>query len=77
MVLNSNFFSDNGISSLFPTQILTYDIAASGNDLIVQARTGSGKTLAFALPLLNAMFKMPKETFDKKQRPPIVSVLIV
>lgn len=67
--------TDNGIKNLFPTQVLTYDIAASGNDLIVQARTGSGKTLAFALPLLNSMYKMPKETFEKKQRPPMVLTL--
>jgi ATP-dependent RNA helicase DeaD len=40
-----------------PVQLATYELAASGRDLIVQARTGTGKTAAFAIPLLDRIVK--------------------
>jgi ATP-dependent RNA helicase DeaD len=43
-----------GFSSPTPVQLATYEPAASGTDLIVQARTGTGKTAAFGLALQSA-----------------------
>ncbi|MDP3713273.1 MAG: DEAD/DEAH box helicase [Mycobacteriales bacterium] len=41
-----------GITSPFPIQHMTLQIAMGGHDLIGQARTGTGKTLGFGVPLL-------------------------
>jgi superfamily II DNA/RNA helicase len=41
-----------GITTPFPIQRMTLQIAMSGHDLIGQARTGTGKTLGFGVPLL-------------------------
>ncbi len=38
-----------------PVQLAVYGPAASGADLIVQARTGTGKTAAFGLPLVSGL----------------------
>ncbi len=40
-----------------PVQLAVYGPAASGRDLVVQARTGTGKTAAFGLPLAAAIVK--------------------
>ena len=41
-----------GITSPFPIQEMTLQVALMGTDLIGQARTGTGKTLAFSIPVI-------------------------
>jgi ATP-dependent RNA helicase DDX21 len=43
--------AQQGITSLFPIQIATFDHIFDGADLMARARTGTGKTLAFVLPV--------------------------
>src|SRR5262245_15570801 len=42
-----------GFTTPTPVQLAVFEPAASGSDLIVQARTGTGKTAAFAMPLVD------------------------
>jgi len=42
----------SGITTPFPIQEMTLQVALMGTDLIGQARTGTGKTLAFGIPVL-------------------------
>jgi ATP-dependent RNA helicase DeaD len=44
-----------GFASPTPVQVASFEPAALGQDLIVQARTGTGKTLAFGLPLADRL----------------------
>jgi superfamily II DNA/RNA helicase len=44
-----------GITTAFPIQALTLQVALDGHDLIGQARTGTGKTLAFGIPILERL----------------------
>lgn len=46
--------TEGGVTAPFPIQAQTLPVAASGADVIGQARTGTGKTLAFAIPLATA-----------------------
>ncbi len=50
-----------GITTAFPIQALTMQIALDGHDLIGQARTGTGKTLAFGVPILERIQEQPRE----------------
>ncbi|CAI5461600.1 unnamed protein product [Closterium sp. Yama58-4] len=52
------------ITSLFPIQVQTFDLAMDGIDIIARARTGQGKTLAFVLPIVERL-KMLKESGGK------------
>jgi superfamily II DNA/RNA helicase len=49
------------ITTAFPIQALTMQIALDGHDLIGQARTGTGKTLAFGVPILERINEQPRE----------------
>ena len=49
------------ITTAFPIQALTMQIALDGHDLIGQARTGTGKTLAFGVPILERIQEQPRE----------------
>ncbi len=40
-----------------PVQLETYELAAAGRDLIVQARTGTGKTAAFGIPIVDRLVR--------------------
>ncbi|GJP46463.1 hypothetical protein CLOM_g5747 [Closterium sp. NIES-68] len=67
------------ISSLFPIQAQTFDIAMDGADIIARARTGQGKTLAFVLPIVERL-KILKESgaktgFANRSKLPSVIVL--
>jgi len=44
--------AEKGITSPFPIQEMTLQVALMGTDLIGQARTGTGKTLAFSIPVI-------------------------
>lgn len=46
---------NKGISSLFPIQARTFDLALDGCDVVGRAKTGSGKTLAFVLPIVERL----------------------
>jgi superfamily II DNA/RNA helicase len=50
-----------GITTAFPIQALTLEIALEGHDLIGQARTGTGKTLAFGVPIVERINETPRE----------------
>ncbi len=40
-----------------PVQLETYELAAAGRDLVVQARTGTGKTAAFGIPIVDRLVR--------------------
>src|SRR5262245_45838183 len=43
-----------------PVQAATFELIASGRDVIVQSKTGSGKTAAFAIPILDRVVRPEK-----------------
>jgi superfamily II DNA/RNA helicase len=49
------------ITTAFPIQALTMQIALDGHDLIGQARTGTGKTFAFGIPILERIQETARE----------------
>ena len=53
---------NRGVEALFPIQAACFDHLNAGKDLIGRARTGMGKTLAFALPLVEKVLALRKQT---------------
>lgn len=49
--------ADLGYEHPTPVQQAVFEAAASGKDLVVQARTGTGKTAAFGLPLVDRLVR--------------------
>jgi DEAD/DEAH box helicase domain-containing protein len=49
-----------GLSSLYAHQAAFWDVARSGDHVLVTTGTASGKTLAFNLPILDAVARDPK-----------------
>ncbi|MCH2108807.1 MAG: DEAD/DEAH box helicase [Polyangiaceae bacterium] len=47
--------ADMGFEHPTPVQHAVYQVAATGRDLVVQARTGTGKTAAFGLPVVDRL----------------------
>lgn len=60
--------NDCGYKELTPVQEKTLSKARRGQDLLVHAQTGTGKTAAFALPILQQMLDVPKETLSASPR---------
>ncbi len=60
--------NDCGYKKLTPVQEKTLSKARRGQDLLVHAQTGTGKTAAFALPILQQMLDVPKETLSASPR---------
>lgn len=57
-----------GYSTMTPVQIQAIVPARRGKDLQVTAQTGTGKTAAFAIPVLQQMLDIPKETVSCRPR---------
>jgi superfamily II DNA/RNA helicase len=57
-----------GYIEMTPVQALTIAPARKGQDLLVHAQTGTGKTAAFALPILQQMLDVPKDTISCSPR---------
>eukprot|EP01129_Flabellula_baltica_P006994 TRINITY_DN2673_c0_g2_i1.p1 TRINITY_DN2673_c0_g2~~TRINITY_DN2673_c0_g2_i1.p1 ORF type:complete len:482 (+),score=117.92 TRINITY_DN2673_c0_g2_i1:75-1520(+) len=47
--------SRDGITTLYPVQVNTFDYVYDGRDVIGRARTGTGKTLSFSLPVIEKL----------------------
>ncbi|MFT4299594.1 MAG: DEAD/DEAH box helicase [Aeromicrobium sp.] len=60
----------DGITSPFPIQEMTLQVALAGTDLIGQARTGTGKTLAFSIPLIQNVLTPGDAGYDELAAPP-------
>lgn len=69
--------SDVGITSPFPIQEMTLQVALAGTDLIGQARTGTGKTLAFSIPVIQRVAAPADEAYGELAAPGKPQALIV
>eukprot|EP01080_Neovahlkampfia_damariscottae_P009467 gene9467-1673_t len=68
---------EKGVEYLFPIQEKTFDHIYDGKDLVGRARTGTGKTLAFALPIIEKLQALVKDSklILKSRRAPKVLVM--
>ncbi|EKX51855.1 hypothetical protein GUITHDRAFT_102470 [Guillardia theta CCMP2712] len=67
--------SEQGIQTLFPIQVATFDIIYEGYDLIARARTGTGKTLAFVLPVHEKLMRS-RGQINSRGRAPEALVMV-
>jgi len=51
---------NNGITSLYTHQIISWDLIQEGKNIIVVSGTSSGKSLCYQLPVLNKILYSPK-----------------
>ncbi|GGB61425.1 DEAD/DEAH box helicase [Shewanella inventionis] len=57
-----------GYQSMTPVQKQAIPAIRRGEDVLASAQTGTGKTAAFALPILQKMCEVPKETLPSNTR---------
>jgi superfamily II DNA/RNA helicase len=63
---------NRGLTSLLPSQAMSFARIQEGRDTVLQAPTGSGKTLAYVIPLLSRTFRRPRP--QKVARPVIITL---
>nr|WP_243696394.1 DEAD/DEAH box helicase [Aeromicrobium camelliae] len=66
-----------GITTPFPIQEMTLQVALMGTDLIGQARTGTGKTLAFSIPVIQRTLAPGDADYEQLAAPGKPQALIV
>ncbi|KAJ1469826.1 P-loop containing nucleoside triphosphate hydrolase protein [Baffinella frigidus] len=66
-----------GITSLFPIQVATFDHIYDGADLIARALTGTGKTLGFVLPVNERLLALQDgPRMRERGRAPLAVVMV-